>query len=70
MKDDDVFESVPVVAIVSPCVNICDLDEARDLCLGCARTIDEIGAWSSGTPEWRATIMAELPARRAALAGD
>lgn len=70
MGDDNSFEAVPVVAIVSPCVNVCELDEARDLCLGCARTIDEIGAWSSGTPEWRAAVMADLPARRAALLED
>lgn len=57
-----------VTAIVSPCVNRCELDEVRDLCLGCARTIDEIGGWSSGSAEWRAEVMAELPARLAALA--
>jgi len=68
MRDDDPFERVAIVAIASPCVNICELDEARDICLGCARTIEEIGAWTAGTAEWRAAVMADLPARRAALA--
>ena len=62
--------AAPLFAIASPCVNQCRMDEVRDLCLGCFRTIDEIGGWGSGTPEWRATVMAELPARRAALAED
>ncbi|QQV78877.1 DUF1289 domain-containing protein [Sphingomonas aliaeris] len=53
--------------MASPCVNRCELDDARNLCLGCARTIDEIGGWSSGSPEWRADVMAALPARLAAL---
>ena len=60
----DVVETVPVVRIESPCVNICEIDEASGLCAGCARTIDEIVGWSSGTPEWRAAVMAELPRRR------
>lgn len=69
MDDDDPFERVPVLAIASPCVNRCELDDALDLCLGCARTIDEIVAWTSGSLEWRAAVMAALPARLAAL-GD
>jgi len=58
---------VAPVAMESPCVGVCSLDADRGLCTGCARTIDEIAGWSSGTPEWRRSVMAALPARRAAL---
>lgn len=49
--------------IESPCVNICMIHPETRLCLGCARTGDEIARWSSMTPEERSLIMAELPAR-------
>lgn len=55
-------------AIESPCINLCEIDAASGLCLGCARTLDEIATWGSGTPEWRAAVMAALPARREAAA--
>ena len=58
----DFIERVP--AIESPCIDICDIDPADGLCIGCARTLDEIAGWGSGTPEWRATVMAALPKRR------
>ncbi|MFX6023631.1 DUF1289 domain-containing protein, partial [Acinetobacter baumannii] len=54
------------VAIESPCVGVCALEAARSRCTGCGRTTDEIARWTSGTPEWRRAVMAELPARLAA----
>jgi predicted Fe-S protein YdhL (DUF1289 family) len=61
---DGIFETVPVVRIASPCINICEIDEVSGLCAGCARTIDEIAGWTSGTAEWRDAVMAALPGRR------
>ncbi|MGH6614268.1 DUF1289 domain-containing protein [Sphingomonas sp.] len=58
-----IFETVPVVRIASPCINICEIDEVSGLCAGCARTIDEIAGWTSGTAEWRDAVMAALPGR-------
>jgi predicted Fe-S protein YdhL (DUF1289 family) len=52
--------------IESPCVNICTLDARTGLCLGCARTIDEIARWSSLSDAERRQIMAALPERQAA----
>ncbi|SIT80518.1 hypothetical protein SAMN05421665_1122 [Yoonia rosea] len=49
--------------IESPCIKICVIEPKSRLCTGCLRSIDEIGAWSRMTPEVRAEIMAELPAR-------
>jgi predicted Fe-S protein YdhL (DUF1289 family) len=47
----------------SPCVNVCQMDPERGLCIGCARTLDEIARWSTLTDEERDRIMAELPER-------
>lgn len=47
----------------SPCVNICQMDPETQLCLGCARTLDEIGTWSRLSNDARRTIMDDLPNR-------
>lgn len=56
--------SQPPRPIATPCVKVCIVDGASSLCLGCYRTLSEIGGWSSLTDEARAQIMAELPGRR------
>ena len=50
----------------SPCVDVCMLHPETGLCLGCARTRDEIAAWSRMTAAERAAVLALLPDRRAA----
>ena len=52
--------------IDSPCVKICVIHPETRLCVGCARTIDEIGAWSRMTPQARQMIMEDLPTRKPA----
>ena len=52
---------------LSPCINICQLDEASGLCTGCARTRDEITLWSTLTNNERRQIMAQLPQRHALI---
>jgi uncharacterized protein len=49
--------------IESPCVKICSLDPASDLCNGCGRTLDEITRWYGMSNDERRRIMAELPSR-------
>jgi len=45
--------------VTSPCVSICTVDRARGICIGCLRTLQEIGAWRTMTPdEKRATVRA------------
>ncbi|QTC90334.1 DUF1289 domain-containing protein [Brevundimonas goettingensis] len=51
-------------AIATPCVKVCIVDGASGLCLGCYRTLVEIGGWSGLTDEQRAEIMADLPKRK------
>ena len=50
--------------VESPCIKLCVRASARrGLCLGCYRSIEEIAAWASMTPEARRAVMAELPGR-------
>jgi predicted Fe-S protein YdhL (DUF1289 family) len=53
--------------IASPCINVCTLDAEGRTCLGCFRTLGEIGAWASFTDGERARVMALLPARKRQL---
>jgi predicted Fe-S protein YdhL (DUF1289 family) len=39
------------------------MDPQRGLCLGCARTLDEIARWGSMTDAERERVMAQLPRR-------
>ena len=54
----------PPAPIATPCIKVCVVDGESGLCLGCHREMQEIAAWSKFTDDQRATIMAELPARR------
>jgi uncharacterized protein len=54
----------PPRPVATPCVQVCTVDGRSGLCLGCLRTLGEIGGWSKLTEDERARIMAELPDRR------
>jgi uncharacterized protein len=56
--------------IVSPCINICRMDDATGWCVGCGRTIDEIVRWGTTSDEDRDAVMAVLPERMALLGRD
>ena len=47
----------------SPCIKVCVMDNAREICTGCRRTLAEIAAWAQLSPAERRRIMAELPGR-------
>lgn len=55
-------------ALASPCIGVCRIDGATGLCEGCARTLEEIGAWRQFDEAARWEVWAALPAR-AALSG-
>lgn len=52
--------------IETPCVKLCKIDQASQLCSGCLRSIDEIMAWKRMTPEERQAVMALLHGRQIA----
>ena len=47
----------------SPCIKVCQMEPGRGLCLGCKRTLDEIGRWGMMSDEERERVLAELPRR-------
>jgi predicted Fe-S protein YdhL (DUF1289 family) len=49
----------------SPCIKVCFVDPARQLCVGCFRTMEELGRWTRMSAEERAAVGEALPARRA-----
>jgi predicted Fe-S protein YdhL (DUF1289 family) len=53
--------------IASPCINVCMVDAEGRHCLGCFRTLEEIGAWASLSDAQRSRVMAVLPARKREL---
>jgi predicted Fe-S protein YdhL (DUF1289 family) len=50
--------------VPSPCINVCQLD-ARGLCVGCRRTIEEITEWPRASEARRREILSELKGRKA-----
>ena len=49
--------------IDSPCVKLCSIHPSERICVGCYRSIEEIGVWSKLSSESRLAIMEELPGR-------
>jgi predicted Fe-S protein YdhL (DUF1289 family) len=58
---------LPEPDVETPCISVCQLDPALRQCVGCGRTIDEIGRWSRMTPVERRAVMAQLPVRLAQI---
>jgi predicted Fe-S protein YdhL (DUF1289 family) len=50
-------------AVPSPCIDVCRLD-ARGLCIGCRRTIEEISEWPAASEARRREILRALELRR------
>jgi len=54
--------------VTSPCVQVCIVDGPSGLCLGCFRSLSEIGSWSQMSENEREVIMNGLEARRGRIA--
>ncbi len=52
--------------IDSPCIGICELDLATDLCRGCFRNRNEVAGWSTASDDIKRDILAKARERRAA----
>jgi predicted Fe-S protein YdhL (DUF1289 family) len=50
--------------VVSPCIGICMLDQETGYCLGCRRTIEEIGRWAMMDDTQRQAVLEKLPTRK------
>lgn len=48
----------------SPCINVCRMDPASGLCVGCFRTLDEIAGWSRADEATRVAILVAVARRR------
>lgn len=54
-------------AVNSPCVGVCTMNAATELCAGCYRTIEEIRQWWDMSEEQRAELIYQLEQRQIAL---
>ena len=46
----------------SPCIKLCVIDENK-MCIGCFRTLEEIGGWSTYTDEQKHEVNKQLKGR-------
>ena len=60
----------PPRAVATPCIQVCIVDGQSGLCLGCFRTLSEIGGWAGFSETERAALMAALPGRRARISPE
>jgi uncharacterized protein len=51
----------------TPCVRVCAVHPTLGLCVGCGRSLDEIGRWIGMSDAERVRVMAQLPQRLAAI---
>jgi len=49
--------------IVTPCKNICELDNKKQICKTCKRTEEEIANWLDYTPAERKVVMKQIKDR-------
>jgi uncharacterized protein len=56
--------SIPEPVVPSPCVNICTMDAATGLCMGCMRTLDEIATWGGSSNSRKREILQAIDLRR------
>ena len=53
--------------VASPCISVCEMDQASGLCTGCYRTLSEIATWSRLPNQQRWEIVQSLRDRRQQL---
>ena len=54
----------PVQDVASPCIGVCALD-VDNICMGCNRTLGEIGEWASASAHRKLEILQRVDRRRA-----
>lgn len=48
------------MSYITPCISICTIDAATDICIGCKRTKDQIRNWPNMTYTDRMEVMRTL----------
>jgi hypothetical protein len=48
----------PADYVASPCISVCSIDKSTRQCIGCLRTLDEIGAWRTMTSDQQRAVVA------------
>ena len=57
--------------VESPCVEVCRMDPAMEVCVGCWRTLDEIARWRDmGEAERESVLVAVAERRDAAVISE
>ncbi len=56
-----------IAPVSTPCQKVCIVSGQTSSCVACGRTLKEIAAWGRMDEAERKAIMAELPARLAAM---
>lgn len=67
MTNNKVVNSAEAATLIrerplSPCVQICRIDSASQLCEGCGRTLNEIACWGRMTEDDKAPVWERLEA--------
>lgn len=57
------MEALPDDYIASPCVSVCTVDPVTKQCVGCLRTLKEIGAWRTMSPQEKRAVIAACDER-------
>lgn len=52
--------------IWSPCKKVCLVDPGHSICVGCFRTLDELGRWTAMSSDERLAVKHDLKRREAA----
>ena len=47
----------------SPCISVCKIDPDSNLCYGCLRTLEEIGAWANSDYEDKRAVWGKIAER-------
>jgi predicted Fe-S protein YdhL (DUF1289 family) len=45
MSDAKPPSGLEIESVTSPCIGVCTVDKEWNMCIGCLRTLQEIGAW-------------------------
>lgn len=49
--------------VASPCISVCSVDAATKMCIGCLRTLKEIGGWRNMTAAEKRAVVAAVDER-------